>query len=155
MLLILWCLVSPKMVKHILLVAGSVLTHVSIGNRRAIALPRARIRHTKNTSVICRTPKTCYAVLPYLFLIHSFYTLLITLFIISSLKAMSVYIQLCIYCYFLIKSRSVFHVPVNCFARSIFYSSNINHQIGMVEHSLFVNYFMEKYIFILYISGIY
>ena len=30
------------------------------------------------------------------------------------------------------------------FAPSIFYSSNTNHQIGMGEHYLIVNHFMEK-----------
>ena len=47
---------------------------------------RTRTRHIKNTRVICRTPKTLYDVLPHLFLIHSFSTLLITLFIIAFIK---------------------------------------------------------------------
>ena len=41
--------------------------------------------HIKNTRVICRMPKTLYGMLPYLFLIHSFSTLLITIFIFNFL----------------------------------------------------------------------
>ena len=57
-------------------------------------------------------------------------------------KALSVYIELFIYFCSFTKSRSVFHVLVNCFGPSVFYNLNTNHQIGMVEP--FVNHFTEK-----------
>ena len=43
-------------------------------------LQRSRTRPIKNTDVVCRTPETLYGVLSNLFLIHSFYTLLLTMF---------------------------------------------------------------------------
>ena len=42
--------------------------------------------HSKNTGVLCCMPKTLYGVLSHLFLIHSFSTLLIILFVISLIK---------------------------------------------------------------------
>ena len=53
--------------------------------RRAIALPHTR--HIKDTRVVCCAPKTLYGVFSQLFLIHSFSTLLITLFSISLVKS--------------------------------------------------------------------
>ena len=50
------------------------------------ALAHPRTRHIKSTRVVCRTPKTLYGVLSQLFLIHSFSTLLTTLFLICLVK---------------------------------------------------------------------
>ena len=47
------------------------------------ALARACTHHIKNTLVVCRMSKILYGVLPHLFLIHSFSTLLITLLSIA------------------------------------------------------------------------
>ena len=67
-------------------------------------------------------------------------------------KALSVYIVLFVYFCCFTKSRSVFHVLVNCFGPSVFYNLNTNQQIGMVEP--LVNHFTEekKSKFILHIS---
>ena len=54
-----------------------------------------------------------------------------------------------------IKLQSGFHAPVCCFAPGIFYSLNTNHQRQIDEHLMFANYFVEKGIFILYISWMY
>ena len=43
----------------------------------------AYIRHTPYTRVVCRTPEKNYGMLSWLFLIHSFCALLMTLFLIS------------------------------------------------------------------------
>ena len=51
--------------------------------RCAIALTRARTRHIKNKGVVSRTPEILYGILPNLFLVHSFSTLPITIFIIT------------------------------------------------------------------------
>ena len=58
---------------------------------------------------------------------------------------MSACIQLFINFYTFIKSRLVFHVPVNSFVPRIFYSYNTN-QLGMVKHFhfLLVNQLIEK-----------
>ena len=58
------------------------------GKGGAIALARPRTRYIKNTRAVCRTPKPWYGVLSQLFLIHSFSTLLITLFLISLVKSL-------------------------------------------------------------------
>ena len=75
----------------------------------------------------------------------SFSTLLITLFSCckSSACLYSTFYLLCSF----IKSCSIFHIPVNCFTCSIFYSSNINHQIGMLKHFLFVNHLYKLYLY--------
>ena len=54
--------------------------------RPAMALARAHTRHIKNTRVVCHRPNILYPVLPHLFPIHSFWTLLITLFTIAIIK---------------------------------------------------------------------
>ena len=52
----------------------------------AIVLARPHVCHINNTYVVRCTPKRLYGVLPQLFLIHSFSTLLITLFLIFLVK---------------------------------------------------------------------
>ena len=60
--------------------------------------------HSKNTRVLCHTPKTLHGVVPHLLLIHSFSTLLIKLFTITLIKC----------CPSIIKPVLVFDAPVNC-----------------------------------------
>ena len=54
--------------------------------RRAIELSCPRTRHVKNPRVVCCTQETFYGVFSQLFLIHSFSTLIIILFLISLIK---------------------------------------------------------------------
>ena len=61
--------------------------------RCTIALACPCTCHIKNTNVACCTPKTLYDVLSQLFLVHSFSTLLITVFIICLIKSL-VYLSL-------------------------------------------------------------
>ena len=55
--------------------------------RHIFTLASPHRHHTKNTGVIRWTPETLYGELFYLFLIHSFSTLLITIFTISLVKS--------------------------------------------------------------------
>ena len=78
--------------------------------RCVITLAHVHTYHIKNTHVACCTPKTVHGVLLHLFLIHSFSTLLITLFTIVFIKE-----SVCLYSTFIyfssyIKLHSVFHV---------------------------------------------
>ena len=50
--------------------------------RRAKALARFRTRHIKNARLVRRTSKTLHGGHPNLFLIHTFFTLLITLLVL-------------------------------------------------------------------------
>ena len=123
--------------------------------RCTIVPPPTNTCHIKKTIVVCCMTKTLYGVLTHSFLIHSFSAISITLFTTALLKSLSAYIQLYTYFCPFIKSHLVFHVPVNCFAPSIFYSSYTNGQIGIVEHFPFANHFMEKSIYIMYILHIF
>ena len=55
--------------------------------RHIFTLASPNRHHTKNTGVICWTPETLYGELFHLFLIHSFSTLLITIFTIYLVKS--------------------------------------------------------------------
>ena len=69
--------------------------------------------HSKNTRVLCHTPKTLHGVVPHLLLIHSFSTLLIKLFTITLIKCCpSMFNFVCLSS--IIKPVLVFDAPVNC-----------------------------------------
>lgn len=125
-------------------------------DRHVIGLMHTSTCNIKKTHVLCCVPKTLNGVLIHLFLVYSFSTLWITLFISALIKySIHLYSTSYYFCSF-IKPCSVVQVPVTRFALSIFESSNSNHHIVMDKYFLFANLFYgKKYAFIVYILSVF